>query len=77
MTALEKYLQRYPTQTQAILITLTEEYTPAELQNLDYTQALFDPRLTSFGKPVEILYLFGGLNGFQSAVKGLQELLIL
>jgi type I restriction enzyme R subunit len=64
---------RYGDQARAVLSALLDKYADEGVLNLDDTNVLRIPPLSTLGTPVELIKAFGGKAGFEEAVHALQN----
>jgi len=69
------YFTKYGDQARLVLDALLDKYADAGIENLEDKAVLKVPPFNEIGTPVEIVKLFGGKQGFEEAVRGLQEAL--
>jgi len=63
---------KYGPQARAVLDALLTKYADEGVLNLDDTNVLKIPPLTSLGTPVQLITAFGGRQGFEKAVREMQ-----
>ena len=69
------YFTRYGEQAQRVLQALLDKYADEGIGPIEETQILTIAPFTSFGTPLEIIRVFGGLNQYQNAVYELEQAL--
>ena len=63
---------KYGPQARAVLEALLSKYADEGVLNLDDTNVLRIPPISSLGTPVQLINAFGGKEGFEKAVHDLQ-----
>lgn len=66
------YFAKYEEKARLVLDTLLDKYADEGLENLEETSVLKVPPLSDFGTPIEIVRLFGGKPGYESAIRELE-----
>jgi len=66
---------KYGGQARLVIDALLDKYADQGIEDLESTAVLKVPPFDRFGRPIEIVRLFGGKQGFGEAVQGLARLL--
>ena len=66
------YFTRYGEQARLVLNALLDKYADQGIENLEENSVLRVPPLDRFGTPLEIVRLFGGKLGYQTAIRELE-----
>ncbi len=66
------YFTKYEEKARLVLDALLDKYADQGIENLEENSILKVPPLNTFGTPVEIVGLFGGKQGYQSAIQELE-----
>ena len=74
-TKVNQVLQNYSDQCKEILEILLDKYSNDEIDELTDSKILKLPEFSEYGSPMKIAKLFGGLNGYLSAVQQVQNAL--
>lgn len=74
-TEIDKVLEKYSAECKEILEILLEKYSNDDIDDLLDTTILKLPEFNEFGNPMKIANLFGGIQGYISAVSELQNAL--
>ena len=69
------FLNRYKGEARAVLETLLDQYMNEGIYEIEKADVLKINLFSSFGKPVKIMQLFGGKEGYLRAVRELEEAL--
>jgi len=69
------YFTQYGDQARRVLEALLDKYADEGVVHIEAPQILSVAPFTEFGTPIEIIRAFGGLDGYQEAVRGLEQAL--
>lgn len=69
----DNYFTKYGDSARGVLELLLEKYTSGGIENLENMQTLNVPDFQRFGRPLEIVSLFGDKAGYQKAIRELEE----
>ena len=67
------YLSKYEGMARQVLETLLDKYADNGILELERLDILVLRPFSDYGTPVKIMKLFGGRNGYESAIKGLEK----
>ena len=67
------YFARYGEKARAVLNALLDRYSDAGVVDLESLETLKVQPINQFGTPVEIVSLFGGVDQYWAAVRGLEN----
>jgi type I restriction enzyme R subunit len=67
------YFTKYGEQARRVLEALLDKYADEGVAQIEETQILTISPFTQFGTPIEIVRAFGGLDGYQSALRDLKR----
>jgi len=66
------YFTKYEDKARLVLDALLDKYADQGIENLEENSILKVPPLNEFGTPIEIVRLFGGKAGYESAIRELE-----
>ena len=67
------YFSQYGEKARQVLETLLDKYADSGVLELEDINILLTPQLAKFGKPQKIMKYFGGMDGYMSAVKSMEN----
>ena len=67
------YFSQYGEKARQVLETLLDKYADSGVLELEDINILLTPQLAKFGKPQKIMKYFGGMAGYMSAVKSMEN----
>lgn len=68
----DSYFDKYGTKAREVINALLEKYSDEGIENLENAEVLRVEPLKKFGRPLEIMKLFGGKNEYQKMIKEIQ-----
>ncbi len=71
----QNYFTKYGDQAKRVLESLLDKYADEGVVHIEEPQILSVAPFTTYGTPIEIIRAFGGLDGYQSAVRELEQAL--
>ncbi|MBW6442747.1 DEAD/DEAH box helicase family protein [Patescibacteria group bacterium] len=69
----DSYFDKYGKEAREVIESLLQKYEDEDLDNLEDPEVLRVDPLRNFGRPLEIMKLFGGKSGYQTMVKEIEE----
>ncbi|MCK5043585.1 DEAD/DEAH box helicase family protein, partial [Candidatus Pacearchaeota archaeon] len=73
----DSYFDKYGQKAREVIETLLKKYSDEGIENLEDAEVLRVDPLNKFGRPLEIMKLFGGKVGYRKMVKEIEERLYL
>ena len=67
------YFSQYGEKARQVLEILLDKYADSGVLELEDINILLTPQLAKFGKPQKIMKYFGGMDGYMSAVKNMEN----
>lgn len=67
------YFTQYGEQARQVLEALLDKYADSGILQLENIEILLTPQLAKFGKPQRIMKYFGGMDGYMSAVRNMEN----
>jgi type I restriction enzyme R subunit len=71
----QNYFTKYGDQAKRVLESLLDKYADEGVVHIEEPQILSVAPFTTYGTPIEIIRAFGGLDGYQNAVRELEQAL--
>jgi type I restriction enzyme R subunit len=68
----DTYFDKYGAQARRVIDALLDKYTDEGIENLENPEVLRVNPLTKFGRPLEIMKLFGGKKGYKALIKAIE-----
>ena len=69
----DEHFKKYSGRAQKVITALLEKYSDEGIQNLEDPEVLKVPPLTQFGRPLEIMKLFGGKIAYLKMIREIEE----
>ncbi len=69
----DSYFDKYGKQAREVIEALLNKYTDEGIENLEDAEVLRVDPLRNFGRPLEIMKLFGGKKGYQKVIKEIED----
>lgn len=67
------YFSQYGDEARRVLEVLLDKYADTGVLQLENVSILLTPQLAKFGKPQKIMKYFGGMDGYMSAIKNMEN----
>ena len=67
------YFSKYGGKARKVIETLLEKYGDEGIENLENPEVLKVSPLNKLGRPLEIMKLFGGVEGYKKMIKEIEE----
>ena len=69
----DSYFDKYGEKARKIINSLLDKYSDEGIENLENPEVLRISPLNGFGRPLEIMKIFGGKSGYQKMIREIQE----
>jgi len=69
----DSYFDKYGGKARVVINALLDKYADEGIKNLEDPEVLRVPPINKFGRPLEIMKLFGGKEGFREMIQKLEE----
>ncbi|MBC8215253.1 MAG: hypothetical protein H8E64_01915 [Candidatus Marinimicrobia bacterium] len=69
----DSYWDKYGKQAREVINVLLEKYADEGIENLEDAEVLRVKPISEFGRPLEIMKMFGGKEGYHKVIKEIEE----
>ena len=69
----DSYFNKYGEKARKVITALLEKYSDEGIENLENPEVLKVNPFNKIGRPLEIMHLFGGQNGYKKMIKEVEE----